>query len=119
MRFMSLVTSNHPGPPTPELMEAMGKLIEREVKSGRLIDTGGLAPMAMGARVTLSKGKVRVIDGPFVEARELIGGYAVFEFKDKDEAVAATVEFMELHRQFMPGWEGMSEVRQIAGPDGC
>lgn len=77
MRFMSFVTSNHPGPPTPELMEAMGQLIEREMKAGRLVDTGGLTPLSKGAHVTLTKGKLTIIDGPFVEAKDVIGGYAV------------------------------------------
>ncbi|MEI7875118.1 MAG: hypothetical protein WCK95_23520 [Alphaproteobacteria bacterium] len=50
MRFMSFVTSAQSGPPTPELMEAMHKLADREFKAGRMIDSGGLMPLAMGAR---------------------------------------------------------------------
>ncbi len=115
MRFMYIVTSDHSGPPTLELMEAMHGLAEREIKAGRMIDNGGLMPVAAGARVTISDGRLSVLDGPFVEAKEVIGGYAIFELPGKEEAVASAVEFMQLHKDFMPGWEGTCEVRAFAG----
>jgi hypothetical protein len=120
MRFMSIVTSAHNGMPTPELMEAMGKLADREIKAGRMIDMGGLMPLADGVQVRIRDGELSVIDGPFVEAKEVIGGFAIFEFRNKEEALAAAVEFMQLHKQHMPGWEGTCEVRAMAGPEmGC
>ena len=122
MRFMSIVTSPQPDKgPTPALMEAMGKLAEREIKAGRMIDMGGLMPMAMaGARVRITDGKLSVTDGPFVESKEMIGGYAIFEFRDKEEALASAREFMQLHIEHLPGWEGTCEVRAMAGPEtGC
>ena len=88
MRFMYIVTSAHPAPPTPELMEAMHKLADREIKAGRMLDSGGLMPLAMGAQVRITDGQLSVVDGPFVEAKEVIGGYAIFELRDKEEAVA-------------------------------
>jgi len=122
MRFMFIVKSAHPGPPTPELMEAMNKLADQEIKAGRMLDNGGLMPAAMGAQVRLIDGQVSVLDGPFVEAKEVIGGYAIFELQGKEEAVASAVNFMQLHKDFMPGWEGTCEVRAFAMPDwerGC
>ena len=116
MRFMSFVTSAHAGPPTPELIEAMNKLADREIKAGRMLDMGGLTPVAMGAQVRIADGKLSVIDGPFVEAKEIVGGYAIFELRDKEEAVASAREFMQLHKDFMPGWEGTCELRPFAGP---
>jgi hypothetical protein len=116
MRFMYIVVSAQPGPPTPELMEAMHKLADREIKAGRMLDSGGLMPRATGAQVRITDGKLSVVDGPFVEAKEVIGGYAIFELRDKEEAVAAAVEFMQLHKDHMPGWEGTCEVRALAGP---
>jgi hypothetical protein len=116
MRFMSIVTSAHSGPPTPELIEAMNKLADREIKAGRMIDMGGLMPLATGARVSIADGQLSVLDGPFVEAKEVIGGYAIFEFQNKEEAVACAVEFMQLHKDFMPGWDGTCEVRAFATP---
>src|SRR4051812_20000497 len=118
MRFMYVVTSSQPPrPPTPALMEAMGKLADREIKAGRMIDSGGLMPVSMGAQVRITDGKLAVVDGPFVETKELIGGYAIFELRDKEEAVAAAVEFMQLHKDHMPDWEGTCEVRMFASPD--
>jgi hypothetical protein len=116
MRFMCIVTSPHPGGPTPELIEAMHKLRDREIKAGRMLDDGGLMPIAMGARVSVAGGRLNVVDGPFIEAKEVIGGYAIFEFPGKEEAVASAVEFMQLHKDLMPGWEGTCEVRAFAGP---
>ncbi len=118
MRFMTLVKSTeNSGPPPPELMEAMAKLSEEASKSGAMLEAGGLAPTAMSNRVRLSKGKVTVIDGPFAETKEVVGGFAVFEVKSKQEMIDATVKFMELHREHWPGWEGETEIRQVFGPD--
>ena len=122
MRFMYIVTSSQPPrPPTPALIEAMGKLSDRELKAGRMIDNGGLMPLVTGAQVRITDGKLAVIDGPFVEAKEVIGGYAIIEHRTKEEAVAAAVEFMQLHKDHMPGWEGTCEVRAFAtmGEDGA
>ena len=97
-------------------MKAMKKLADREIKAGRLLDTGGLMPLATGAQVRITDGQLSVVDGPFVEAKEVIGGYAIFELRDKQEALASAREFMQLHKDFMPGWEGTCEVRTFAGP---
>ena len=114
MRFMFIVKSAHRGPPTPKLMEAMHKLADREIKAGRMLDSGGLTPLAMGAQVRITDGQLSVVDGPFVEAKEVIGGYAVFELRDKDEALASAKEFMQLHLDLFPGWEGTCELRLFA-----
>jgi hypothetical protein len=115
MRFMFIVKSAHSGPPTPELLEAMHKLANREIKAGRMLDNGGLMPLATGAQVRITNGQLSVTDGPFVEAKEVIGGYAIFELRDKEEALASAREFMQLHKDLMPGWEGTCEVRGFAG----
>lgn len=122
MRFMFFITSAHTTPPTPELIEAMDKLANEEIKAGRMIDTGGLMPLVTGARVTLKEGKVALIDGPFIEAKEMVGGYAIFEMQNKEEAVASAMNFMQMHADHMPGWEGTCEIRAMAGEDfeaGC
>jgi hypothetical protein len=116
MRFMFIVKSAHRGPPTPKLMEAMHKLADREIKAGRMLDSGGLMPLATGAQVRITNGQLSVVDGPFVEAKEVIGGYAIFELQGKEEAVASATEFMQLHKDLMPGWEGTCELRAFAGP---
>ena len=118
MRFMTLVKSaENLGAPPEKLMEAIAKLSEEASKVGTMVEAGGLAPTAISNRVRLSQGKVTVIDGPFAETKEVIGGYAVFEVNSKQEIVDATVKFMELHREHWPGWEGETEIRQVFGPD--
>jgi hypothetical protein len=117
MRFMYIVKSPQSDVgPSPELLEAMHKLAEREIKAGRMLDNGGLMPLRTGAQVRIAGGTLSVIDGPFVEAKEIIGGYAIFELRDKEEAVAMAREFMQLHLDHMPGWEGICELRGFAGP---
>ena len=114
MRFMFIVKSAHPASPTPKLLEAMHRLADREIKAGRMLDSGGLTPLAMGAQVRITDGQLSVVDGPFVEAKEVIGGYAIFELRSKEEAVAAATEFMQLHQDYLPGWEGTCELRAFA-----
>ena len=113
MRFMMMVkTAEKSGPPPEELINAIAKLSEEATKAGEMIESGGLAPSATGARVRLSGGKLSVTDGPFTEAKEVFGGYAVFALNSKKEAVERALRFMELHKQHWPGWEGETEIRQ-------
>jgi hypothetical protein len=120
MRFMMIVKhAENQGPPPRQLMDAIEKHAEEEAKAGRMLGSGGLGPTALGARVRLSRGKLSVTDGPFPETKEVIGGYANFELKSKEEAIESAVLFMELHKTYWPGWEGETEVRQMFGPEGC
>jgi hypothetical protein len=115
MRFMTIVKGYKPsGPPPQALMDAIGKLGAEAIRAGTLIQTGGLASTADGARVQLSDDRITVTDGPFTEAKEVIGGYAVFELRSKQEAIEQTMRFMELHKRHWPGWEGETEVRQMS-----
>lgn len=114
MRFMTMVkSSENSGHPPQALMEAIAKLGEENAKAGVMIEMGGLFPSVAGARVRLAGGKLTVIDGPFVETKEVVGGYAVFQVKSKEEAIEQTLRFMELHKEHWPGWEGETEIRQI------
>jgi hypothetical protein len=116
MRFMMLVKhAENSGPPPKELMDAIAKLGEEAVKAGTMLGNGGLAPTAKSTRVRVSNGKLSVTDGPFTETKEVVGGYALFEVKSKEEAIEGAMHFMELHRQHWPGWEGETEIRQIFG----
>jgi hypothetical protein len=114
MRYMMIVKHKEAqGMPPKELMDAIGKLSEEAIKNGTLLGNGGLLPTSAGASVRLSGGRVTVMDGPFTEAKEIIGGYALFELKSKEEAVEAARYFMELHKKHWPGWEGETEVREM------
>jgi hypothetical protein len=99
MRFMYLVRSATAGPPSPRLLEEMHKLAERETKAGTVVDMGGLMPISVGASVRVAGGKLDVTDGPFSESKEVVGGYAIFDFKTREDAIASAVEFMTLHQQ--------------------
>lgn len=100
------------GPPAA-LMEAMGKFVQKSLQDGTLVETGGLLPSKDGARVRLTSGKLTVIDGPFTESKEVIGGYAIINAASKSEAIRVAEEFMELHRKHWPAFEGESEVRPM------
>src|SRR5712692_4310867 len=118
MRFMMIVKhAENQGPPPKQLMDAIAKLGEEAVKAGTMLGNGALGPTAAGARVRLSGGQITVTDGPFTEAKEVVGGYAQFELKSKQEAVEGAVRFMELHKKHWPGWEGETEGRQMFGPE--
>lgn len=117
MQFMMIVKHKEgQGLPPKELMDAIEKLSQEAVQAGTMRGSGGLKPTDAGSRVRLANGKITVIDGPFAEAKEIIGGYAQFELKSKEEAVQSAVRFMELHKKYWPGWEGETEVRQMYGP---
>jgi hypothetical protein len=118
MRFMMLV--KHPEvttPIPPALMEAIGKLSEEAVKNGTMVMAGGLCSTAQSSQVKISDGKISVIDGPFTETKEIVGGFAIFDLKDKQTAVESAKKFMDLHVQHWPGWNGTTEVRQLMGPE--
>jgi hypothetical protein len=114
MRFLTMVKSAETqGPPPPALMEAIAKLGEEGVKTGVLTEAGGLYPTALGARIRLTGGELKVTDGPFTEAKEVVGGYAFYSVRSKDEALKLATRFMELHKQHWKGWNGECEIRQV------
>lgn len=117
MRFLGLLradkSSESGEPPGPELLERMGKFMEEVGKAGVLVDTAGLQPSSQGARVRVANGKVTVIDGPFVESKELIASYAVLETKTLAEAIEWTTRFLRV----LGG--GECEIRPIFEPGGC
>ena len=101
--------------PPPALMAAMDQFVAKATKDGILLDTGGLLPSKDGVRVRLANGKVTVTDGPFSEAKEVIGGWAILEAASKADVVRFATEFMELHRLW-PEFEGEAEVRPMFDP---
>jgi|SRR5687767_6893576 len=120
MRYMMMVKANKDYeagvPPKRELMDAIGKHAAELAKAGILLDTGGLMPSAMGARILASGGNLRVMDGPFAEAKELIGGFALLKVDSKEEAIRLGKIFMQIHVDTLgPGYEGELEIRQMAG----
>ncbi|MEZ4364816.1 MAG: YciI family protein [Kofleriaceae bacterium] len=116
MRYLSFIRSSEKyrdAAPPPAMQAAMGKLIEKFSREGALVDTGGLAPMRQGFRMRLAGGKLTITDGPFVESKELIGGWAILRASSREEIERITTEFMELHREHWPDFEAECEVRPI------
>ncbi len=93
------------------LYEEMGKFIEETTKNGNFVGGAGLQPSSAGTRVTLKSGKITVMDGPFTETKEIVGGYAIMDAKSRDEALSLARRFMELHLKHWPAFEGVCEVR--------
>jgi hypothetical protein len=114
MRFLSIIRGPEGvGEPPQALMDAMGKYIQESFANGSLVETGGLAPSSKGARIRSSGGKLSVIDGPFTEAKEVVGGYALLEAPSREAALAYTRRFMQLHSDHWPEWEGECELREL------
>jgi len=111
MRFLSIYkTVERNTLPTQEEMAKMGKLIEEAMKGGWLLSTEGCMPSALGARVRRADGKITVTDGPFTEAKELVGGLAVLKANSKQEAIEMAKAFLSVVGQ------GECELRQLCEP---
>ena len=108
MRYLSIFKSvERNTPPTEAEMAAMGKYIEDAARAGWLLSTEGCLPSALGARVRLANGKTTVTDGPFTEAKEVVGGFAVIQANSKQEAIALTKDFLGI------AGDGECELRQL------
>jgi hypothetical protein len=119
MRYMMFI--KHPGDydvsnVPPSLFGAMEELVGEHVKNGMFIDGAGLQPLTKATRVRLAGGKIKVTDGPFSEAKEVIGGYSLIEAKTHADAVALATRFMDLHRIHWPEFEGEAELRPLEDP---
>lgn len=111
MRFLSIYkTRERNTPPTSEEMATMGKLIEEGMKAGWLLATEGCLPSALGARVRRDATRIIVTDGPFIESKELVGGFALLKANSKQEAIELTRKFLQI------AGEGECELRQLYEP---
>jgi hypothetical protein len=114
VKFLSIYkTVERNAPPSQEEMAKMGKLVEEGMEAGWLLATEGCLPTALGARVRNSNGKVTVTDGPFTEAKEVGGGFAILRANSKEEAIRLARDFLKV------AGEGECELRQIFEADTC
>ena len=114
MRFMALVKYNENGTPPPQAyLDALAQFGREAMAAGAMVERGGLYPSVTGSRVRLSNEKVSVTDGPFTEVKELIGGYAVYNVRSKQDAIEWITRFMELAKKHWPESEFEVEIRQI------
>ena len=115
MRFLSLIRVAETGQkPSERLMNEMGKLIEEMTRDGTLIRTAGLKPTKEGVRVRSNRGKLSMTEGPFTETKEVIGGFAVLEARDKKHAIELTERFLAIHGD---EWNLECEVRPFDGEE--
>jgi len=119
MKYMTFIRHSESyreaGPPEA-LMKAMGEFTQRLIAQGAFVDGGGLLPSKDGVRMRLARGKLTVLDGPFTETKEIVGGYAILEAPTRAAALEIATEFMELHRTHWPEFEGEAEVRPMYAP---
>lgn len=101
MRFMMLIKANKDFeagiPPNPKLIAAMGQLAEEMTRSGVLLSTEGMLPSSAGTRIRYAAGKRSVIDGPFTETKELIGGFAIVRVPTRQDALALAERVVAVH----------------------
>jgi len=117
MRYMVFVKMREDvGVAPAELQEAMGAAMQEAFAAGSMIDAGGLGGAARATEIRLSGGQVTMTNGPWTEATEVAGGYAIVEARSHEEAVESARRVIEVHKDHWPGWEGSVEVRPISGP---
>ena len=103
-------------PPDPRLMAKVAEMGMQMAKEGKLIATGGLGWSLPSTRISVGGDGMTVTDGPFPETKELIAGFALFEFASKEEAVAQGRRFMQMHVDVMgPEYEGSMEIHDVFG----
>src|ERR1700750_1217353 len=115
MRFLGYTMGDDsmfpPGPPDETLYEKMDAFVNEATKAGVVLATGGMAPISQGIKVTLHDGAYTVVDGPFAEAKEIVGGWALLEVRDRDEAIVWTKRFLAV------SGEGETRLREVFGPE--
>jgi hypothetical protein len=114
--FITLVAdpaSTAVNPPSDEFMGIMGQYVGKALASGNVIATGAMEPIQQGTVVGPVGDKARIVDGPYGEAKELVGGWVLLQAADRQEAIDNAEEFIQLHIDNWPGWNGHGIVREV------
>ncbi|MGW4121565.1 YciI family protein [Nocardia sp. NPDC004711] len=98
--------------PGDDLIAKVNEIIEEMTKAGVLLDTAGLRPIEEGTRIRQTGGVQTVMDGPYTESKEIIGGYLVLQSRSQEEAAEWASRFLRVHG---PDWDIELEVRQLDG----
>lgn len=113
-RFMGFVKMAEGGQnPPQELFEAMEKYIGEQAGAGHFLDGGGLYGTANAVNFVVRRGEVTRVDGPYAEAKEVVGGWALLQYDTLEEAIAGQQEFAELHAKYWPECEMVATLRQV------
>ena len=114
-RFMGFVKmDDSQGAPPQALFDAMDKFIGEEAASGRFLDGGGLYGPEDAVNFVVRNGEVSRVDGPYAEAKEVVGGWAITKYDTLEEAIADQQEFAELHAKHWPEVTVVATMRQIS-----
>jgi hypothetical protein len=116
MKFLTMVVTTNPdkaGPPPPALFQAIMEL--GQATGAALKDTGGMKDIG----VVKVENHDMFVDGPFAEAKEAIGGYAIYDLPSYDDVRAYVEKFLDLHRKHWPAWEGQVTIQELVayGPN--
>ena len=99
--------------PSPEFMAIIGDYVGKAFASGNVIATGAMEPIQQATIVEPVMGKASVVDGPFAEAKELVGGWVLLEAASREDAIRTAREFVQLHIDNWPGWNGYSDLHEV------
>jgi hypothetical protein len=114
-RFMGFVKmEENVGAPPQALFDAMDKYIGEHASAGHFLDGGGLFGAQDAVNFVVQKGSVRRIDGPYAEAKEVVGGWALLQYDTLEEAIAGQQEFAELHATYWPEVTMVATLRQVS-----
>jgi len=116
MQFMMkiLMDADKAFEPSPELRSALSKFTDDAVRAGILVQTGGMASSAKVVRINARNGKLNVVDGPFAETKEQVGGYAIVDVGSREEAIELGRRFMEIHVEVLgPSFVADSEIQEM------
>jgi hypothetical protein len=105
------------GAPPQALMDAMDVYIGEQAQQGHFLDGGGLFGTEDTVNFVVRKGETTRVDGPYAEAKEVVGGWALLQYDSVEDAIAGQQEFADLHLTHWPDWEGAIEIRRISEPD--
>ena len=113
-RFMGFVRMEEGiGAPPQALFDAMDKHIGEQAAAGHFLDGGGLFGTEDAVNFVVRKGEITRVDGPYAEAKEVAGGWAIMQYDTLEDAVAGQQEFAELHARYWPEVEMVATLRQI------
>ena len=114
-RFMGFVRmEENVGTPPQELFEAMDAYIGGQAEKGVFLDGGGLYGTEDAVNFVVRQGEVSRVDGPYAEAKEVVGGWAIMQYDTLEEAVADQQEFADLHAKYWPECSMVATLRQIS-----
>jgi hypothetical protein len=99
--------------PSEEFMARMGEWVGQQMATGKVIATGAWEPAQQATVVGPVAGRAAIVDGPYTEAKELVGGFVLVEEETRAAAIAGATEFVQFHIDPWAGWNGWSEVREV------